>query len=926
MDQDQLPKTDLETWQIIITNARMRSLRPEQFAGAIKELKHKHRIPRAARAKALVGLQTHASGGEGSILATYAEYFLLQRVFNVQDLLMAMLANSRWVGTREHASFEAQDPTQYCQSFEERMFRMITRIVSQGKLVLLPQDLYGVAQALYKWLLCMVDQESQRQEPHEYPYLHKGVCESLGEMAFTVLGHKSFRAVSRQSWWKRYQSLMVEQMINYELHVLPAAQTPNLMSLTRRVPFVQMDENNRPVCTKENLAEVIDDLPLCNAPAASYVMLSACFYGRWPFDDAKLLGYFNARLVQGQTYFGEELLTRSFDLLNGALLHKDPPHRVFAVRSFICNKLPLLLQAIERHLMLQSSFQVTIMQLSILDSEAPSEMLKQTRLDFQQACALHGLIDDSVLPNKSHRLVKGMLVAQVTEDIGKLESVVKELSSMQGNAGAAAQCIVQLIEDFAGRQDTASLAAVCNALVRRMPEVDIILQHDQPTQLLQPLIRALNNWTLDPDQLEFIQSYEEYASILLFTFAVIHRYELTQSVVQEGEFIFTILHQNSPTTLNPVQQAHLAKWSTGLFSADESGETSGIGDDVLSQHSPQELYKLVPSLLDQSITACRMSQLPMQTLKSGLELLAEPFLLPSLVIILNCITRRLKQHRDFNIIVPLLDKIFTQTGEPHAAVLRICADLLTNALWELGIKTPVVGRFMERLRPYTNQTARGNTSEQSISITQNWRAEMGETFRALISWESNTPPPHYSPRQLFLTVRSLGANAVLKVLIEEASSSQGIDLMANILCAPGGEALRAELQTQMEDLRGLLDMRSSHAAAVVRMHRRVEAMLATPPMELRFEEIILPTEDAGVEIVGLDVGDGLPVDDVLAGGDILPEGDILLPEAEQQQDGTMAQQQTLQQTQDQQVDSNIEDDIFGDDMFDSLEKYDGFSN
>lgn len=45
-----------------------------------------------------------------------------------------------------------------------------------------------------------------------------------------------------------------------------------------------------------------------------------------------------------------------------------------------------------------------------------------------------------------------------------------------------------------------SLRTLCNALSRRLPLVDVILQYAQPTDIVQPLCNMLNEWTHDEDQ------------------------------------------------------------------------------------------------------------------------------------------------------------------------------------------------------------------------------------------------------------------------------------------------------------------------------------------------------------------------------------------------------------------------------------------
>lgn len=114
--------------------------------------------------------------------------------------------------------------------------------------------------------------------------------------------------------------------------------------------------------------------------------------------------------------------------------------------------------------------------------------------------------------------------------------------------------------------------------------------------------------------------------MLLLVLAVIHRYDLSESdlgLISQDNFVSRLLAHLSDSIpakeLTEEQSKHLSKWVQGLYATDEHGETNGISDETMSHCPPQAFYLLVPTLLEQSIQACKMGALAMPTLEGGLE-------------------------------------------------------------------------------------------------------------------------------------------------------------------------------------------------------------------------------------------------------------------------------------------------------------------
>ncbi len=114
--------------------------------------------------------------------------------------------------------------------------------------------------------------------------------------------------------------------------------------------------------------------------------------------------------------------------------------------------------------------------------------------------------------------------------------------------------------------------------------------------------------------------YEEFGAILLLLLTVTRRYELAPSDIgatSTTSFVRELLEmeaaEESLDHLDESKRKHLGDWIAALFVADS------LSDELTSSCSPHEFYKLVPTLLQQSLEACASGRLSTETLKSGFD-------------------------------------------------------------------------------------------------------------------------------------------------------------------------------------------------------------------------------------------------------------------------------------------------------------------
>ena len=881
-----------QTWQAAFKAALSRRFTTEQLAAPLRELKTKHPVSGDNIATILMGFR----GGKGSVddplLFRYAEHLLKVSYIGTGDLLLALLMSSRFADKKGKA--QAEGSASGLPTCEERMFMLLAQLHHNDSLSLGPTELHRTVYALIRWLRVSHEHETNKHLDsgglHTLDYLAYGMYDSLASLGVTVFGKPSFRGVAKQPWWKERRSAVAREMVNFDMHVLQWMQSQRsgqLQALSRTPPFVETDADGRPAITGQQILESVTDLPITHTRAGLYIWLNASLCGRPLTDDATMLGYLQARYPGDNQTLAVALLTAAFDVLTNTMLRQEGGQSLQNTRSFICNKVPLLLSmsaGLLAPMAAETCIQMAFMQIT-MDVLPPittgaaelREMLKQTRAEFLQACALHHLVSENTIGSilqeppmalpRSTRYTKDGLVNQCNNNVGRFEGLVQELQGMHGNAGAVAGCIVEVVDNLCISKDTMSLKTVCNILIKRVPDMDVVMQYTQPANLLMPLCTLLNDWVHDQDQTEFTPSYEEFASILLFTLAIIHRYDLTAAevgVAGSANFVFELMRKISSSTpladLTEEQSAQLTKWVENLFATDEHGDTAGISDEVMRQCPPQAFYALVPTLFEHSVLACKSNTLPMKTFKGGLELLLEPSLLPSLIGGLSWLVKHTwEDHGDADGLLQMLDKLLKpsstsqETQAMHKAILVMMAAPLVRSLQVLLRKRPdkkTAHTLIELLKPYierkrTMQASRAEAEEWAATRNGGWARSVRDSVRDMVVWTSSVgsnPPPRYTHRMFQAACQAIGSERVLAAIVLEVkeqsvigAGAQAINICVAMICAPGlcvapmtPLTVKDHLRLTMSDASILLQRPLAEAEALVRLSRRMEAQLAVP--------------------------------------------------------------------------------------------------
>lgn len=937
-------------WQTVFKNALLRRLTAEELDPALRKLQERYPLHCSEVAVILLGFRSSVGSADDPLLFEYIRLCLKTTRVYTPDLLIALLKTSSYSPNNDDNPGDVQRLN--LPSCEEKLFNLLTQARINATLPSSALELYQLVVAVTDWMRIISEYETKMQLEgaglHLVDWFSGGMYEALGSLAISIFENVGFRNVSKHEWWKERRPTVVEIMENYDANILQWTQSQlsgRLRNLTGMPPFIGTDAKGRPLFTDQQVLDAIPQVPVTHSRAGLFLWMNAALAARPLTDDMNVLSYLHARYAGNAQALIVDLLVASFDNLTNSMLRKEPRQSVKVIRSFICNKVPVLLSMLSGSMAPPMTAEACI-QMALapggLISMNPlppisagasdvQESLKHTRLEFLQACALHGLVTESSIATILHEAIalprvtkygREALISQCANNIGRMEALIDDLGAMQGNAGAIAGCVVQTIVNLCMNKDTMSLKTICNELLKQVPLIDIIMQYTEPGSLLLPLCNLLDGWVHDQDQTEFTPSYEEFASILLFTLAVIHRYDIRSSDLDllGDNFIARLLDglsSSKPPAEMPQEQAsQLEKWIEGLFAVDEHGETSGIGDEVMRQCSPRDFYLLVPTLLEQSVLACRYNALSLESFKGGLELLLEPFLLPSLVMGLGWLAEHSwEDHNDVEVLLQVLEKLLKpssssqDTQAMHRAILGMVATPLYNSLQELHRKMPGKKQATELstlLKPHLNKQRNLSCSRTAMDEwlqdgTMNERIR--RTIQELVRWASTTtnppdPPPKYAHRMFTLACQIVDTDALLRTMVAELANTSfanmpvALDVCTAMICAPAPGSmsqqrghtagvtarLRNRVRLVPANVPELLKMPKTHAQALVQLSRQVEAQLAIaqlPPMAIPMQ-----LQEQAADQMMQDLGLELPADM----SNVAPDGKMDLAGLEQQMD------------------------------------------
>lgn len=167
-----------------------------------------------------------------------------------------------------------------------------------------------------------------------------------------------------------------------------------------------------------------------------------------------------------------DVVTASFDILANATYRNESTQVMTSLKSFLVNKIPLLLTQLTAPLYAMNSELCITQAFSRIDPNVfppfnqgfddmlgSSSSLADVRPDFLNACALHGLIPANTVVNllgeaplqgpPGTKYLKQELFNQCKDNFDKIISYIDELENLDGNAGAIVAALTDVIPPIA---------------------------------------------------------------------------------------------------------------------------------------------------------------------------------------------------------------------------------------------------------------------------------------------------------------------------------------------------------------------------------------------------------------------------------------------------------------------------------------------
>jgi mediator of RNA polymerase II transcription subunit 5 len=173
-----------------------------------------------------------------------------------------------------------------------------------------------------------------------------------------------------------------------------------------------------------------------------------------------------------------DFITAVIDVISNAIIRHEPSSTLFLLRSFLCNKVPLIINRIspspmDSSIAISKAFQRT--DATTLTNLAPSifdpysyntnrnpdiyDITVDLRPDFLFACALHNVIGEQDINGLLGELPLGAMSAagtyyvpdlmlQCVNDPDRIDRLLEEIEAVEGNSGAVVQTIFEVGNTF----------------------------------------------------------------------------------------------------------------------------------------------------------------------------------------------------------------------------------------------------------------------------------------------------------------------------------------------------------------------------------------------------------------------------------------------------------------------------------------------
>ncbi|KAK7409684.1 mediator complex subunit [Neonectria punicea] len=862
----------LSYWADFVARCIARRLETDRFEAYVTLVHSKHPLPPVAVADFFLRPQPSNHDSLDPRIPRYLQVLAQLGYVDTPSILKALF---KYSSSHTQAQAQPQNPTQtdgpdkkkpakppitrWESSYwaEEVIFYSLTKSVVQGRAIPDSRTALDVVRIISKWMALFTSastafaadvmehvQTSKAREDMESARaalvaLLLRLCEN--EILVKAVSKPFAKDIRKELSTSLASFVPTLQLVPELIEKLELFRTDTLANLDpvdkkKKAANTAMDDLLESAVGLDNF--VVADIPISNTRAGLYIYLNASLSARPLVDDNALFSYMNNRYQGDIQSSAIDLILASFDILANAVFRNEGQKDAHLLRSYLINKVPLLLYQLCPPEFSGTSAEFCITQaLSHVDTSIfPTASLmfdesrnnnpytESVREEFCAACVLHGLVQrehvERILGEMSmsyepslEKYSKDKLVQNCLSDTEKIQGLVRELDKMDGNVGAVCQALIEVLRQLCNNKETMSLKLLCGQLAQKPLSLDVIMLFEKLPTILEPLCTLLDNWSDEEDQGEYQPVYEEFGSILLLVLAFAYRYNLTAAdmgIQSRDSCVAKILARGhisrQQDELTEQENGHMNGWIHGLFDT----EGGGLSDELMSSCPPQDFYLLVAPLFQNIVVAYTHGYLNDESLKGGIEYLVDTFLLPSLVPAIRFLGDYLwvdqKEQKSIIKILQLILLPSSISGEAStmlSSVKNLIAKPLEHALRMYQRRDPKNQDIEPLLRvlkdsiPLSRRTGGADHNELASWTTtpsSGLTSAIKHTVQGLTQWSLHPEmnmPTSYTHRQVLVGLQILGPKRLLYVILEEVrqqsengSASFVYDVATAIICAP----------------------------------------------------------------------------------------------------------------------------------------------
>ncbi|KAH9881692.1 mediator complex subunit [Plenodomus lingam] len=889
-------------WKLCLDGCLDRRISKTVFAALVAELHARSPLPGRRIAALLLRPRSAGANSVDPRVLIYIEQLLASRIVNAADVLISTFRYSK---DRLPKTGQSPKEPQWHNppELEENLFHRLSKAFASEERPLTNSEGIATLMIVTRWMQALVTSHTSdtmiqamsgiQQQPQQQSV---SVREGLGVLVVGIIENSRVLHILKHPKGKDLRKSFTQSLSSFVIFLSHnSAGSQNSLHLAERlensqkqhefyekIPTVNGGTNEDSGLGVASLhLDATMDLPVMNTRAGLYIFLNSLLVARPLTDDYTIMSYLHSRykLETQSMAMATDLITASFDILANAMYRSEPASNMFCLKSFLVNKIPILLSQLSASIFPMTLEMCITQALSHVDPNAfpafsqgfddmmgNNTSLSDVRQDFLNACALHSLIPSAAVERllgetpmqgpPETRYDKKTLLDQCKSNFDKVNTYIDELDNLDGNAGAIVGAVTEFISHLCETQTTMYLKQISCMIFKKPQAMDVMLQFTSPASILQPLSQFLDDWHYDSDQGEYQPVFDEFGAILVLIMAFVYRYNLTYRDlgITYGSFIARLIerghHSLSPDEMTEDQSRSLGIWLKGLYDHDKEG----LSNDVFASCRPQDFYLIVPTLFNQTVLACSHGILTFESVKSGLEYLGETFLLPSLIGGLRWMASYalLQTHKDLDAIMRIFKELMlsaTSSGDAqamHSTILAMVSSHLETTFKTIQRREPARTTIEPLLQAIKANSNYERSTYATVKELERWTnapystlgTALGHTVQQLITWSSNAAmqpnPPSYTHLQIYATTRMLGAYKTLRAIVETVTTqtnagygSAALDVGMSMICAPtvedspiavdwaGSTVVAPPPQRTRMNLREMLKQEFDNAASLV---------------------------------------------------------------------------------------------------------------